>query len=39
MYMFKCKAVIYKSKSYLGLMWEILKHRMYHLIHDGKWMD
>ena len=28
-----------KSRSYFGLMWEILKHRTHHLIHDGKWMD
>ena len=30
---------VYKSKSWFGLMYEILKHRTYHLINDGKWMD
>jgi len=29
----------YKSNSFLGLMWEILKHRFYHFIKDGEWRD
>ena len=39
MYRYDCEVGFYESDSYIGLMWEILKHRMYHLIHDRKWMD
>ena len=33
------KRGVYKSKSWFGLMYERVKHRTYHLINDGKWMD
>ena len=39
MYLYKCKAGVYKSKSWFGLMYEILKDRTYHLVNDGRWMD
>ncbi len=29
----------YEADSLLSLLWEVLKHRAWHLWHDGKWMD
>tara|TARA_R110000824_G_scaffold6551_2_gene30216 strand:+ start:503 stop:628 length:126 start_codon:yes stop_codon:yes gene_type:complete len=29
----------YTSNSILGLLWEIFKHRFWHLRKDGKWND
>ena len=39
MYRYDCKVGFYKSDSYIGLMWEMLKHRAWHLFKHGKWMD
>ena len=39
MYSYTCEAGFYESDSYIGLMWEILKHRTWHLFTHGKWMD
>ena len=30
---------LYEADSFIGLLWEIFKHRLHHLIHDGKWRD
>jgi len=38
-YMLYVKAGIYESDTLFGLLWEILKHRFYHLRKNGKWMD
>ena len=32
-------AGVYSSDSFIGLLWEILKHRTWHLFEHGKWMD
>jgi len=29
----------YEANTFLGLIFEVLKHRFYHLITHGKWMD
>jgi hypothetical protein len=29
----------YKSDSFFGLVLEVLKHRTWHLIKEGKWKD
>ena len=39
MYRYDCGAGFYESDYYIGLMWEILKHRTWHLFTHGKWMD
>ena len=39
MYSYTCEVGFYESDSYIGLMWEILKHRTWHLFTYGKWMD
>ena len=39
MYTYTCESGFYESDSYIGLMWEILKHRTWHLFTHGKWMD
>ena len=39
MYRYDCEAGFYESDYYIGLMWEILKHRTWHLFTHGKWMD
>ena len=39
MYSYTCEVGFYESDSYIGLMWEILKHRTWHLFTHGKWMD
>ena len=38
-YIMECLAGTYVSTSWLGLGWEILKHRFWHLFNHGKWMD
>ena len=30
---------VYFSDTVIGLLWEILKHRLEHLRRDGVWMD
>ena len=30
---------MYSSDSFIGLLWEMLKHRFYHLREHGIWMD
>ena len=32
-------AGVYSSDSFIGLLWEILKHRTWHLFEHGKWID
>ena len=39
MYRYECEVGFYESDYYIGLMWEILKHRTWHLFTHGKWMD
>jgi len=39
MYKYICKAGTYSSDSLFGLLWEIFKHRLWHLKTHGKWMD
>ena len=39
MYRYDCEAGFYESEFYIGLMWEMLKHRTWHLFKHGKWMD
>ena len=39
MYSYTCEVGFYESDYYIGLMWEILKHRTWHLFTHGKWMD
>ena len=39
MYRYDCEVGFYESDYYIGLMWEILKHRTWHLFTHGKWMD
>jgi hypothetical protein len=29
----------YEADTFTGLIIEVLKHRFYHLINHGKWMD
>ena len=29
----------YESNSLFGLVWEVLKHRTWHLFKHGRWMD
>jgi hypothetical protein len=33
------EAGVYESDSLLSLILEVLKHRFWHLINHGKWMD
>ena len=39
MYRYTCEVGFYESDSWIGLLWEILKHRLEHLRRDGIWMD
>ena len=39
MYTYTCESGFYESDYYIGLMWQILKHRTWHLFTHGKWMD
>ena len=39
MYKYVCKAGLYESDTLIGLLWEIFKHRMWHLIKHNRWMD
>ena len=36
---YMCDAGYYISDSFVGLMWEIFKHRCWHLWNHGKWID
>jgi hypothetical protein len=38
-YVMLCPNGQYVAKSWLGLGWAILRHRMWHLWKDRKWMD
>ena len=38
-YEYKVPEGKYTADSILGLIWEVLKHRFWHLRRDGKWMD
>lgn len=38
-YFMICPAGEYEATSWISLGWQILKHRVYHLMYDGKWMD
>ena len=38
-YTMKCTAGEYYSDGYFQLGWEIFKHRCWHLLNHGKWMD
>ena len=29
----------YEADSFAALIWEVLKHRCWHLWHDGRWID
>lgn len=29
----------YEAKTMVGLVWEVCKHRTWHLFKHGKWMD
>jgi len=39
MYSYKCDTGLYESDSWIGLMIEIIKHRTWHLVNHGKWID
>jgi len=34
-----CAAGAYESDTFWGIFIEVLKHRFWHLITDGKWID
>jgi|Laugresu1bdmlbsd_1035121.scaffolds.fasta_scaffold96486_2 hypothetical protein len=38
-YTMRCRAGEYQSSSWIGLGWSILKHRLWHVYNDGKFMD
>lgn len=38
-YTMKCWAGEYKSNSWIGLGWAVLRHRFHHLIWDGSFKD
>jgi hypothetical protein len=38
-FMLIVEAGSYQADTFLGLIFEVLKHRFYHLINHGKWMD
>ena len=33
------KAGTYEADTFWQIIVEVIRHRFYHLIHDGKWMD
>ena len=35
----KCEAGIYEADTFWGIVKEVIKHRFWHLRHQGKWMD
>ena len=39
MYKYKCKAGVYESDTLFGLLWEMFRHRLWHLRKHGRWMD
>jgi len=38
-YTMTCPEGEYRTRSWLGLGWAVLTHRLWHLWHDGRWMD
>ena len=30
---------LYEADSFIGLLWEIFRHRLSNWIHDGEWRD
>ena len=34
-----CNAGIYEADSFFNLIIEVLKHRTWHLLNHGKWID
>jgi hypothetical protein len=38
-YKLKVPAGTYTSNNIFSLMWEVIKHRLHHLIKHGRWMD
>jgi hypothetical protein len=34
-----CEAGVYYANSLLGLILQVIRHRFWHLTHDGVWMD
>ena len=38
-YKLKVPAGTYKSNNIFSLLWEVLKHRTYHLFKHKRWMD
>ena len=36
---YTCDAGYYTSQSFIGLLWSIFTHRLWHLFKHGKWMD
>jgi hypothetical protein len=34
-----CKAGSYEADTFWGIIVVVLKHRFWHLLTDGKWMD
>jgi len=38
-WMYKCDAGYYKAPTLIGLVYEIFKHRLHHLIKDGVLKD
>jgi hypothetical protein len=38
-YSMTCGAGTYAAKSWIGLGIAIVRHRLWHLWHDGRWMD
>jgi hypothetical protein len=34
-----CGAGVYYANSLFDLIVQVLRHRWWHLMHDGKWMD
>ena len=39
MFVYYCNVGKYESDTFIGLLWEIFKHRTWHLFKHGKWMD
>lgn len=38
-YTMTCPEGGYQARSWLGLGWAVLTHRLWHLWHDRRWMD
>ena len=39
MFVYYCDVGKYESDTFIGLLWEIFKHRTWHLFKHGKLMD